>query len=72
MRNARQILDIVVASFGEEILDPSSDADESKADYHELAHGWRELVDSYNNNPNSPNLIPSITKVSPSPLSPPP
>ncbi|KAK3897294.1 GPI ethanolamine phosphate transferase 2, partial [Staphylotrichum tortipilum] len=64
MRNARQILDIVVASFGEQILEPGLDGDalaESKADYQELAHGWRTLVDRYNKG-TDPELIPSITK----------
>ena len=68
MRNARQILDIVVASFGEQILEPSSDAlTESKADYQELAHGWKSLADSYNEG-GDPDLIPSITKVHPIPM----
>lgn len=67
MRNARQILDIVVASFGEQILEPSLDVDalsESKADYQELAHGWRGLVESYSKG-DDPELVPSITKVYP-------
>ncbi|KAK4123891.1 alkaline phosphatase-like protein [Parathielavia appendiculata] len=53
MRNARQILDIVLAAFGKEILDSESDAGtltKSKADYQELAHGWRHLVGKYRQN----------------------
>ncbi|KAK3301555.1 alkaline-phosphatase-like protein [Chaetomium strumarium] len=50
MRNARQILDIVLAVFGQEILEPDSGTGgltESRADYQGLAHGWKELADSY-------------------------
>jgi ethanolaminephosphotransferase len=69
MRNARQIRDIVLAAFGQEIFETDSDADaltESKADYQELAHGWKVLADSYGRsrgNEDRAMLIPSITKV---------
>ncbi|KAK4034082.1 GPI ethanolamine phosphate transferase 2 [Parachaetomium inaequale] len=68
MRNARQIRDIVLAAFGQEIFEIASNADtltESKADYQELAHGWKRLADSYGRNTGNENhakLIPSITK----------
>jgi ethanolamine phosphate transferase 2 subunit G len=50
MRNARQILDIMLAVFGQEIFESESNSDtltESKAAYQDLAHGWKSLVDSY-------------------------
>ncbi len=66
MRNARQILDIVLAAFGPQILEPGSDADalaDSKADYQALAHGWKDLVDSYSkNDEDSSKLILSTTE----------
>ncbi|KAJ4292194.1 major facilitator super transporter protein [Collariella sp. IMI 366227] len=67
MRNARQILDIVTAVFGNEILSSDSQAEalsESKADYHELAHGWKRLADSYGQAAQGDNteLVPAITK----------
>ena len=69
MRNARQILDIVLAAFGPQILEPGSDADaltESNADYQALAHGWKGLVDSYSkSDEDSSKLILSITEARP-------
>jgi ethanolaminephosphotransferase len=67
MRNARQILDIVLAAFGQEILESDADADalsESKADYQALAHGWKDLVNSYgkSRDEDSSKLILSITE----------
>ncbi|KAL2128578.1 hypothetical protein VTI74DRAFT_9003 [Chaetomium olivicolor] len=67
MRNARQILDIVVAAFGTEILDSDSTAEalkEPKADYQELAHGWKRLPEIYlkASQGDDPELIPAITK----------
>jgi ethanolaminephosphotransferase len=69
MRNARQILDIVLAAFGPEILESdasSASLSESKADYQELAHGWKRLADSYDKQGagDPAALIPAITKVS--------
>jgi ethanolaminephosphotransferase len=69
MRNARQILDIVLAAFGQEILDSDADASaltESKADYQELAHGWKALASSYTKNADCEDcseLMTAITKV---------
>jgi ethanolaminephosphotransferase len=71
MRNARQILDIVLAAFGHEILDSDSDASaltESKADYQELAHGWKALANNYAKNvgcEDCSELTTAITKVRP-------
>ncbi|AEO69526.1 uncharacterized protein THITE_2120034 [Thermothielavioides terrestris NRRL 8126] len=67
MRNARQILDIVLAAFGPEILESdasSASLSESKADYQELAHGWKRLADSYDKQGagDPAALIPAITK----------
>lgn len=69
MRNARQILDIVLAAFGQEILESTSDSDaltESNADYQDLARGWKNLSDSYAKSADSEaasELIPAVTKV---------
>jgi ethanolaminephosphotransferase len=66
MRNARQILDIVLAAFGREILESDSDPDtltESKAAYQELAHGWKNVSKLYANGEDAAVLIPAITKV---------
>ncbi|KAK4153739.1 GPI ethanolamine phosphate transferase 2 [Chaetomidium leptoderma] len=64
MRNARQILDIVLAVFGEQILE--SDAiTESRADYQELAHGWKDLADGYGkgmHGEGTSKLVASVTK----------
>lgn len=52
MRNARQILDIVLAAFGPEILESdatSASLSDSKADYQNLARGWKDLADNYEN-----------------------
>jgi hypothetical protein len=74
MRNARQILDIVVATFGQQILEPNSDVEalkDSNADYLELARGWQALADRYSKTVDDGNysqLIPSITQVSIRPL----
>jgi len=64
MRNARQILDIVLAAFGQQILEPDSNA-VKESDYQALAHGWRDLTDSYaksGRGEDNSNLIQPITK----------
>lgn len=64
MRNARQILDIVVAAFGQQILDSDTNA-ATESDYQALAHGWKDLADSYAKSAHgedSSRLIQSITK----------
>ncbi|KAL2271858.1 hypothetical protein VTJ83DRAFT_1229 [Remersonia thermophila] len=68
MRNARQILDIVVAAFGREILESESDRDtltESRAAYQDLAHGWKNvtgLLGQVSNGEAAPVLIPAVAK----------
>lgn len=64
MRNARQILDIVTAAFGQQLFDSDTRTDgigESKADYHELARGWQDLTDRYRSD-NYSELSASIMK----------
>lgn len=69
MRNARQILDIMLAVFGQEIFESESNPDtltESKAAYQDLAHGWKNLVDSYDQSADgegASEFIPAATKV---------
>lgn len=65
MRNARQILDIVIAAFGQQILDSDTNA-AMESDYQALAHGWKNLADSYAKSPHGEDrsrLIQSVTKV---------
>jgi ethanolaminephosphotransferase len=69
MRNARQILDIVLAAFGQDIFEPGSGTGGvtgSRADYQGLAHGWTELADSYAKYAEDDHsvLVASITKAS--------
>ncbi|KAG7290298.1 hypothetical protein NEMBOFW57_000297 [Staphylotrichum longicolle] len=64
MRNARQILDIVIAAFGQQILDSDTNA-ATESDYEALAHGWKDLADSYAKSAHGEDrsrLIQSITK----------
>jgi ethanolamine phosphate transferase 2 subunit G len=69
MRNARQILDIMLAVFGQEIFESESNSDtltESKAAYQDLAHGWKNLVDSSDKSADgeaASEFIPAATKV---------
>ncbi|KAL1838847.1 hypothetical protein VTJ49DRAFT_2170 [Mycothermus thermophilus] len=68
MRNARQILDIVLAAFGREILESESDPDtltESRAAYQDLAHGWKNVTSLHGQAANGETasvLIPAVTK----------
>lgn len=68
MRNARQILDIVLAAFGQGLLESDVNADapaESKTDYQELARGWQDLASGYDKGADGEGyseLIPSIMK----------
>lgn len=66
MRNARQILDIVIAVFGQLESEAGTEAlAHSNSDYQELARGWQDLSASYDKSvdgEDSPQLIPSITK----------
>lgn len=58
MRNARQILDIVIAAFGQQLFDSDAHTDgfgESKADYHEMVHGWQDLTDRYSKSADGDN-----------------
>lgn len=64
MRNARQILDIVIAAFGQQILESDTNT-VTESDYQALAHGWKDLADSYAKSAHgedSSRLIQSITK----------
>ncbi|KAL2262095.1 hypothetical protein VTK26DRAFT_2497 [Humicola hyalothermophila] len=69
MRNARQILDIVLAAFGQELLESGRDSEasaHSNADYRDLARRWRDLASSFErlgaDGTSYTELIPAITK----------
>jgi hypothetical protein len=68
MRNARQILDIVTAVFGQLESEAGTEAlAHSNSDYQELGRGWQDLASSYGKSAdgeNSSELIQSITKAS--------
>lgn len=71
MRNARQILDIVLAAFGQQLLDSEANSEAAahpNDDYRDLARGWQDLASRFEKNSGSSEnyaeLIPAIMKVS--------
>ena len=70
MQNAYQILDVITAAFGPQMLDPASQADcnRPESDYQELACEWSHVSSAYGKNTSvgdlDPQWVSSMVKVS--------